>query len=160
MHSAFRIFLTAYLPAACRDASDKPFSIPQFPVAYFFDMLCGCLVLFRIFPLSQMLCQADELRQCPVMQETDHSAFSAAQVQTIVPIRPQSFADSRLSHLLCGKVQNPFQMPVNRFRFAASVQECVCIRILRRGEISVPCFFYIFRHCRYQPERIIGTGVL
>ena len=99
MNPAFLILKRANFPSVFGNPADKPLPIPQFIVAGVTYLFLHPGILFRVCAASQISGKIDEMAQGPVMQKRHHGAFAAAQIQTVVPVRPKPFADSAASHL-------------------------------------------------------------
>ena len=110
MDPSLRILLCADLSVIGSDPPDKPLSIPQ-------DILRGLLHLFRGFGIiqgigfaSEVFCELHKVFRRPDKEEAYHRALTAAKVQAVIPVCPQSAADTISSHMLCGKIEDPHQM--------------------------------------------------
>ena len=93
------------------------------------------------------------------MEKADHGALAAAQIQAVVPVGAQALACPGPAHLSRRKIENPFQMFINRFLFLCSRKKGIRIGKHFRRKSEVARLFDIFRHGAHQPERVIGTGV-
>ncbi len=152
-HLAFFVFLRADLDALGCDAADVPLAVPEFALASGPDVFGHDAILARVVIAAQELRGFNESAQRPMVQERDHGAFAAAQVQAIVPVRTQAFADSGLTDLFGREVERAFQMFVNR---------CLALVGERHDlveESEVAGFFHVLADGRHKPERVVGAHV-
>ena len=96
----------------------------------------------------------DEGAQRPVVHERYHRAFSAAQIEAVVPIGAQALANAGVSHLCRGEIEGAFQVLVDRgLALVGKGQQLVEERI-------VAGLFHIFANRNDDPQSVVGTGVL
>ena len=88
------------------------------------------------------------------MEEADHGAFTAAKIQTVIPVRPKALADAVDAHLPGREIQDPLHMLVNRSLAAIGVGNHFVHKTV------IPCFFYKLDDAADQPQGIIRTGIL
>ena len=88
------------------------------------------------------------------MQEADHGAFAAAQVQAVVPVRPEALADAVGTHLSGGEVQNALHMLVDRALAALGIADHLV------HEARVPGLLHILHNGADQPQGVVRTGIL
>ena len=150
----FFILVRADLQSLRGDPAQVPLAVPEFPFARCANFLCHRRVLLHIIFAAEMLCRLDKRPQRPVMHERHHGALAAAQVQAIVPVGAQPFADSRLPHLLRGKIQRALQMLVNR-RLAFIGESHYLVE--QRG---VARLFHVLANRHHDPQRIVRACVV
>ena len=96
--------------AVRRKAPQEPLPVPQ-------RILAGCLhflqqraVGFHILLTAQMAGCIQEMLRGPHQQEGYHGTFAAAQVEAVVPVRPQALCDAVSADLAVGEVQPPLHV--------------------------------------------------
>ena len=105
----------------CREAPQEPCPVPELLPAGFFHALFQGFILADILLPSQGPGSVQEVIGRPDQQEGHHGALTAAQVQAVVPVRAQAFADSVASDLAGGKIKNFCQMFINRALSAVGI---------------------------------------
>ena len=154
MYPALDILLGADLPAAGGDAPDIPSAVPQDALGDLPDNLAHFPVSGDVSAPAQAFRQSREMADGPVVEEADHGALAAPQVQAVVPVRPQALADAVAAHLPGGEVQNALHMRIDRPLAAVGVGQ----HLVREGQVSrLPDVLYNTGH---QPQGIVGAGVL
>ena len=155
MHLAFYIFLAADLFPVLRDAADIPVAVPQYSIAGYLHLVGQLMIMFGILSLPKDFRQRNKMLQCPIMQEAYHGALTAAQVQTVVPVRPKPLADTVVADLLRTEIQNPLQMFVYALRCLVPQYIGVGVSELFPCKIQISGLFYVLYHRAYQPQGII-----
>ena len=154
MHPAFGIRLGADLPALGGNATDEPLSVPELLAADFLHGGGHGLIIGRIILPAQLLGQLHKIADGPIVQEADHGALAAAQVQAVVPVRPQALADAVRAYLLGGEVQDALHMVVDRALAAVGIAHH---RIRKAHVAGLPD---VLDDGAHQPQGIVGAGVL
>ena len=101
------------LAAAGGDATDVPLAVPEFLLAGCADFLRHGGVFLNVFGTLEVLCGFDKGQQRPVVQERDHGALAAAQIEAVVPVGAETFADSRLADLRGREIERALQVFVD-----------------------------------------------
>ena len=154
VYPSFGICLGADLAVSGGDAADVPPAVPEDGLADFFDVLRDLCIFGRVLRFPQLLGQSDKVPERPVVQEADHGAFTASQVQAVVPVGPQTLADAVDTHLPGGEVQNALHMLVDRTLAAVGVGH----HLMGKGHVAgLPD---VLDDGGHQPQGVIGTGIL
>ena len=153
MHLALRIRVRSDGTAVFCEAAQIPSAVPQLFFTHVRHAAPHGLVMLRVCLSAQPAGQCGKVSQCPNVQKAHHRAFAPAQVQAIVPVRPQALADPMRTHHALGKIQDRLQVAVNRVR--------PFIRIGHRHvkERGVPSLPHIVRHGGNKPQRIVAACV-
>ena len=153
MDLSFCVGLRSDFPVVRRDTAEEPLSVPEdFPAARS-DLLRKLPVPGCVFTSAQVFRQRTEVLQGPEMQKAHHRALPASQIQTVVPVGPQSFADPVLSDLPRGEIENTLQMLINSSLAAVGIAEHFI------DEFVVTGFTDILNHRTHQPQCVVGAGV-
>ncbi len=67
----------------------------------------------NVYIAPKVLGSLNEIDQSPVVQEGDHGALAAAQVEAVVPVGAQAQADAALADLLSGEIERALEMLVD-----------------------------------------------
>ena len=154
VHPSLGICLGADLAVPGGDAADVPLAVPEDGLADFFDMLGNPCIFGRVLRFPQLLGQGDKVPERPVVQEADHGAFAAAQVQAVVPVGAQTLADAVDTHLPGGEVQNALHMLVDRTLAAVGVGH----HLMGKGHVAgLPD---VLDDGGHQPQGVVGAGIL
>ena len=145
MNFAFLIRPGADLPVIRRNTAEEPFTVPQNIAAACSDLFGKGSVVFGIVSSPQGIRQLTEAVQSPEMQEADHCALSPAEIQAVIPVRPQTLANAVLSDLSGGKIKDARQMFID----AALPSVGISDRKIDKGQFSR--LFDILYHGRNQP---------
>ena len=151
---ALSVLLCADLPVFGGDATDVPLAVPQDPLGGLLHSLGHLTVPGRVRLPAQALRQGSEMAQGPVVEEADHGALAAAQVQAVVPVCPQALTDAVAANLPGGKVQDALHMLIDRPLAAVGVGQ----HLVREGQ--VPGLPDVLHDAGHQPQGVVGAGVL
>ena len=110
---------------------------------YFFDILLA----------TQEFGSLDEVDQRPMVEERDHGALAAAQVQAVVPVGTQALADARLADLFGGEIQGSLEVLVDSgFSTVGKGNDLV-----EEGDFAG--LLDVLADRGDDPECVVGTGV-
>ena len=154
MHLALSGGAAAHSAAVRGDAPQEPLSVPQLFLTDGLHALHQHLIAFRVRLPAEIAGRIQEMLRCPDQQEGHHGAFPAAQVEAVVPVRPQAAGHAVCAYMSIGKVQRPLHVPPYGGLTLVGVGDHPV------EEAHIAAFPHVFHNGRDQPQRVVGAGVL
>src|SRR5699024_6438517 len=100
--------------AVLREATLPPFAVPSPLIGDPYDAITLRRIASDVVLTSEVLGEFNELTERPCMQEGDQRGFATAQVQAVIPVRPQPQCDAVRADLLARKFERALKVLINR----------------------------------------------
>ena len=154
MHLALPGQVAADGGAVGGEAPQEPVPVPEDAPGGLDHGVHPGLVRLHVRGPAQRPGRIQEVTGGPDQQESHHGAFPAAQVQAVIPVRPQPPGNAVGADLTVGKIQRGLHMLPDGGLALIRVGD----DFIKEGQVAA--FPDVFHDGRQQPERVVGAGVL